>query len=286
MATTIASGFQKFRENLEITSLQGSETSSRQQNVREWVAKEMTVVHSFLTGSYTRNTMIAPLTDADIDVMLVMHHSYYATDGQVSLLDKVKRALAKPYSGSNISRDGQAVTIRFSDFWVDVVPAFNRQGGGYLIPDSARRRWIETDPEKHTQLWSQMNSVRDEKFVPLIKMLKSWNRAHGRLLNSFHLETLAYHAFYSTGITDFPTAARHFFQAAQYVVTNGSSDPAGYGGNVGIYLDVTKKSEVISRLQAAHYKADLAITYAGHGQIEMAIDKWRMIFGDYFPAYG
>ena len=68
MATTIISGFQKLKENLEITDLQATSTSSRQQNVRDNVAKEMTVERSFLTGSYVRSTMIAPLADSDVDV--------------------------------------------------------------------------------------------------------------------------------------------------------------------------------------------------------------------------
>lgn len=52
MPTTISAGFQKLKENLEITSLQANTTSSRQQNVRDAVKREMIVVDDFLTGSY------------------------------------------------------------------------------------------------------------------------------------------------------------------------------------------------------------------------------------------
>jgi hypothetical protein len=46
------------------------------------------------------------------------------------------------------------VTITFSDFAVDVVPAFERHWwyGGYLICDSGS--WIETNPKKHTDISS------------------------------------------------------------------------------------------------------------------------------------
>lgn len=47
MATTITSALQKLRENLEITGLQKSTVSTRQQNVRKAVADEMTVLDSF-----------------------------------------------------------------------------------------------------------------------------------------------------------------------------------------------------------------------------------------------
>ena len=156
MPTTIAAGFQRLKESLEITTLQSGTVSGRQQRVRDAVSKEMTVLSDFLTGSYQRNTMIAPLSDADVDVFVVLDPSYYEQNGQASLLDKVKRAIGKTYTDTKISRDGQAVTVKFSDFYVDVVPGFHRQGGGFLIPDSYGQRWIETDPKKHVEQWSTL----------------------------------------------------------------------------------------------------------------------------------
>jgi hypothetical protein len=32
--------------------------------------------------------MIAPLKEADVDIFVVLHPSYYKTDGQASLLEK------------------------------------------------------------------------------------------------------------------------------------------------------------------------------------------------------
>jgi len=287
MPTTIAQGFAKLRENLEITSLQEKTASDRQIHIRDIVAEEMTVLDSFLTGSYRRSTLIAPLSDADIDIFVVLHHSYYEQNGHASLLDKVKRALAKHYQTSAISRDGQAVTIRFTDFAVDVVPGFNRQGGGYLIPDTVGKRWIETDPKKHVELWAAMNGNKGGNFVPLVKMLKQWNRAHSQLLNSFHLECLIYEVFGGYQIADFPLCVRFFFERAQGLITNGVKDPAGYGGNVGAYLSTTeKRSEVITRLETAKTQAADAQALAAAGKIEQAFWKWQTVFGNYFPAYG
>ena len=76
----------------------------------------------------------------------------------------------------DISRNGQAVTIRFEDFIVDVVPGFNRKGGGYLIPNSITQSWISTDPKKHVEIFSEANSVHKGNLIPLIKMIKGWNR--------------------------------------------------------------------------------------------------------------
>lgn len=61
MPTTIPESFRKLRQNLEITGLQEATVSTRQTNIRKVVETDLAVVDSFLTGSYSRNTMIAPL---------------------------------------------------------------------------------------------------------------------------------------------------------------------------------------------------------------------------------
>lgn len=103
MSKTTAQGFSQLAANLNITGLQTSTVSTRQQNVRSAVEDELIVLDSFLAGSYRRSTMIAPLYSADVDVFIVLEGSYYTrysgqTDGQAKLLDMVKRVLKKNLS--------------------------------------------------------------------------------------------------------------------------------------------------------------------------------------------
>lgn len=117
--------FERLRQNLELTGLQETTVAKRQQNVREAVETRLTVVDDFLTGSYRRHTLIGPLKEADVDIVVVLDRSYRAA-GALAVLDRVREALLEEYPRTpKISRNGQAVTISFSDFVVDVVPAFN-----------------------------------------------------------------------------------------------------------------------------------------------------------------
>ncbi|MGE3406417.1 MAG: CBASS oligonucleotide cyclase [Pirellulales bacterium] len=288
MARTITQGFEQLRQNLEITDLQSETVSTRQQSVRAALDDGLTVLETFLTGSYRRSTMIAPLKEADVDIVAVMDSSYYQWDGQASLLDKVKRVLLKRYPTTpKISRDGQAVTITFTDFCVDVVPAFNRKGGGYLIPDSIQKRWIETDPKRHVEIWAEANKKHGYKLVPIIKMMKAWNKMHSALLRSFSLETLTLQTLDGVTISDYPSGVRYVFDKARTRIQSGVFDPAGYGGNVASYLDTYEKiNQVVTRLESACQRAVDAEALNGRGRPDLAFDKWRMIFGDYFPAHG
>ena len=48
---------------------------------------------------------------------------------------------------------------------VDVVPAFNRQGGGYLIPNSTNQTWISTDRKKHVEIMTAQNQIHQGKLI-------------------------------------------------------------------------------------------------------------------------
>lgn len=293
MARTIVASFDGLKRNLEITGLQESSVSGRQQSVRAVLDAGLTVVGSFLTGSYSRQTMIAPLSEADVDIFVVLNSKYYhnyngQNGSQAGLLDLVKRTLRSTYTRTpDISRNGQAVTIRFDDFTVDVVPAFNRQGGGFLIPNSRSQSWISTDPKKHVELISTANKTHAGDFIPLVKMIKGWNRSSGRYFNSFHLEVMMLRVLEGIRITDYSSGARFFFDKARALIPLKCPDPAGYGSDVGAYIGTqTQIEEATAKLQLAYERAVRAEDFARRGNIIDAVEMWRKVFGDYFPAYG
>jgi hypothetical protein len=287
MPTTVAQGFAWLRETMQVTQLQAATVSTRQNRVRSAIESRMNVLDSFVAGSYRRNTLVAPLKECDVDICIVLHPEHYSSGRPAALLDNVRAALLETYPQTpRISRNGQAVTISFTDFRVDVVPAFNRKGGGYIIPDSKNARWIETDPKRHVSMWSEANKANAGNLVPLIKMIKAWNRTHSALLRSFHLELLVLHALNRVTISDFPSGIRFVFDKARELVRYQIPDPAGYGDNVGSYLDsVEKQQSVVDRLEVAYERAAAAERFVAQGKIDAAYSKWGALFTGYFPAY-
>jgi hypothetical protein len=287
MPTTVAQGFAWLRETMEVTTLQESTVSIRQNRVRGALERGMEVIDSCVVGSYRRCTMVAPLNACDVDICVVLDPKHYNPDRPAGLLDKVRSILLNTYTQSpRISRSGQAVTVTFADFKVDVVPAFNRQGGGYVIPNSNTGGWIETDPKKHIQIWSAANKANNGNLIPLIKMVKTWNRTHSALFRSFHLELLVLHALNGVTISDFPSGVRFVFDKARELVRYTIPDPAGFGDNVGGYLNTPQKlQDVIDHLDTAYERASLAEQLAADGNISAAYQKWGILFRGYFPIY-
>jgi len=293
MATTIQQAFLGLKNNLEITGLQKTTVATRQTTVRAVLDAGLEVEDSFLTGSYSRSTMISPMKEADVDIFVVLPAKYFynyqsGNGGPAGLLDLVKRTLLNTYTRTpDIGRNGQAVTIRFEDFVVDVVPGIRRQGGGYLIPNSIAQQWISTDPKRHVELMSAANQQHNGDLVPLVKMIKAWNRTSGNFFRSFHLEVLTMQILANVRIDDYPSGVRYVFDKARTLITQQNPDPAGYGGDVGAYINTQAKiTEAAGKFQTAYERAVRAEESARQGRTLEAIDAWRRIFGDYFPAYG
>jgi len=287
MAKTILESFKKLKANLEITGLQHSTVSTRQQNVRKVVENELDVLDSFLTGSYSRHTMIAPLSEADIDIFVILNPSYYEEDGQANLLDRVKRVLLKTYTKTpKISRNGQAVTITFTDFIVDVVPAFYRNGGGFLIPNSIKKEWISTNPKTHVEIISNENDKHDGNLIPIVKMIKGWNKNINHAFVSFYLELLAIKIFTKVTISDYPRGMRYFFDKGGEAIKYKVKDPVEYGGQINGLDNVSTVKEAVSRFETAYNRAKKAEEYERNGDTESAIGEWKKIFSNYFSSYG
>lgn len=120
------------------------------------------------------------------------------------------------------------------------------------------------------------------------RMLKAWNREHGKL-RSFHLEAMVREILAGVTISDYASGARFVFDRARATIGGLVLDPAGYGGHLASYLDTqTKRDDVVSRLNSAYARAQDAEALAGAGRIYEAVEneKWRIVFGRYFPAYG
>ena len=229
MPKTIIQGFEKLRENLRITDIQEETVTTRERNLKSNLEEELKVIDYFLTGSYERGTLISPLSTADIDVFFVLDSNCYKADGQPLLLDRVRRILKRTYpTTSEISRNGQAVTVQFSDFRVDVVPGFQLNGGSYIIPDSIAGEWITTDPKKHIQMWHTANYLHNYDLTPLAKMIKGWNKTHSQLLRSFHLEMLVFYIMDNVQISSFPLSVAYIFDKARSLIEQTVLDPAGY----------------------------------------------------------
>ena len=220
----VSDAFQRFKGRLEITQTEQEDASRRQKDVRATVQSSFEVEADFLTGSYGRRTKTKPLKDIDIFVVLGRGERWRREKHPREVLDDLEKCLVDAYGRDQVERDRRCITVWFDKrnqtqhedgkiLSLDVVPAF-AAGEHYEIPDEALGGWITTDPSIHAEKATAKNQALSGGWVPLVKMLKSWNRFNGKPIQpTFLVEVMALDLV-ETPFAGFAGEARRFFAAA------------------------------------------------------------------------
>ena len=299
VAKTVKQAFNEYKTNLEITDRQSMLVASTSFNVVAALAAELSLhpdEKSKLIGSYDRHTLTRYLREGDIDLMVILHYgnnkAWDTNGGTIKALDRFKDILDRAYPNTTKRRDRNCITMKFSEFRLDVVPAFKVSSTPtdfYKIPDSVRQQWVPTDPSEFAREITAINQNMDGTFVPLLKMVKGWNRNVGWPIRSFHLECMMHRHYQSyTKSYTYSSTLKVFFGALPGYLSSACYDPVRRD-RVDTYLDndaqKTKRQVAIEKAKAASAASKEAYDDE-ENYPSVAIREWKSLLGEFFPNYG
>lgn len=183
-----AEAFDKFRRRLELSDTESKDASKRHIEVRECIRAGFDIKTDFLSGSYRRHTKTKPLKDVDVFFVLGQKEKWRRDKPPIEMLQAFDDCLKKKYTEKDQTEIGRrAVTVVFDKNYypedheekvlsIDAVPAIDAGNDEYEIPDKVTGTWIKTNPEKHKEQATAKNKELDGSWVPLVKMVKGWNR--------------------------------------------------------------------------------------------------------------
>lgn len=289
MPYTSQASFNRFSDNIRLTDSQSDLVKSRNDVAYNLLKKSfgassnMQLLRTSLIGSAQRDTIVRPLND--VDMVAVFDHTNVWPEYQVDSFKFLYRIRSSISDLTQVQAGARGQVVRLfyqQEPHVDIVPAFSRQGGGYLIPGGSGD-WLSTDPDSQAEYMARRQRELSYCLKRFVRMLKHWNRAHSKRLQSFHLEVIASETFRTLGAND-RGESRVFFGAA------GSNidvyDPAGHGGNLAQYLTPRRRNEVLRSFESALDLSERSIDAESRGDHATAIGLWRRVYGDYFPTYG
>jgi len=246
---------------------------------------------SFLTGSYKRNTIIRPIDD--IDLYVVVHYRQHVLgEKPIKVMRLIARSLRNRYSQTKIQVDSPCIVIKFRGYKFEVVPTvyYTDAPERYMIPKDTSE-WTDCFPGVPGKWLSQSNHLNNKKFVPLIKILKQWCRNNNVKLKSFHLELLTGRVFDKvTEIYSYPQAVYEWMSYVSTWIHENNSPfvpaPGKFFPFVDTYLyqNRLKLHLVRKKLKEGLRKADLAYTKYLDGKENHAKRIWLRMFGEMFPA--
>lgn len=162
-------------------------------------------------GSFQRKTKIRPAEanqDLDIDVLVILRvANRFAKSGERGYtpgdgLEAVKSGLTdhETYKAMKPRKDAPVITLKYADgFSFELIPAMIDKTGRYttrIDPPSylvaTAEGWEPNDYDFDAACITALNQsdVVKRNLVPLIKMLKQFNREHDIPITSFHTELL------------------------------------------------------------------------------------------------
>jgi len=291
---TVTQAFEEFRQRLELSDTEQQDTIRRHQDVRACIEEEFDLANSFLTGSYARHTKTKPLKDVDIFCVLGEKESHWRNKQPDKILKAFKTSLAKAYGADAVELGRRCVTIEFDKrnptvdeegklLSIDAVPAF-KVDGVYEIPDGVIGEWIRSDPSVHKEQATAKNKELDGKWVPLVKMLKRWNRSNGKPIKpSFLIEVMA-HELVDGPFSTYPSEVRRFFASASEAIHRDWPDPAGLGPPVSDQMTPEMRQAAAKALRQAELQAAHAMRLEKDGSRTEALMIWKQIMSRYFPT--
>lgn len=289
---TTTEAFEKFRQRLELSDTESKDAARRHTDVRECIRGGFEIANDFLSGSYRRHTKTKPLKDVDIFFVLGEKEQWRRNQAPIETLQAFEKCLKGEFDETELRR--RAVTVTFEKSYypeghdgkvmsIDAVPAFLAGTEVYEIPDKVLGKWIKTNPKKHAEQATAKNAELGGKWIPLVKMVKGWNRANGKPIKpSFLVEVMA-EGLAEAPFSNYPNEVRNLFAAMEADVGQVWPDPAGLGPPVSDQMTADLVASARKALQEAQRKAALAMRAEQTGRQGEALQIWREILGDYFP---
>lgn len=284
----IADMFEKFLNNLKITEARDHIISLRYGEITKALNLKFNGTNSLTSnrlrvGSYGRFTAINNLSDLDMLYILPdTEWENYRNNGQVKLLDDVKKAIEQRYPTTELKKDRLVVQVKYNDFLVEVQPVFRLDSGGFCYPDTYDGgKWKETKPHLEIKAMRMANEQKNNNLRNLCRMLRAWKNKHGVVMGGLLIDTLAYNFLMSTSDYDdksysnYPDMIRDFFEYLSKLDSQRKEYLAlGSNQKVKVKEPFVRKAERALDIINKAFNAET---------LEIYNLRWRDLFGRYFP---
>ncbi|EPI0765480.1 SMODS domain-containing nucleotidyltransferase [Vibrio alginolyticus] len=292
---SVSDKFSTFCTNLRMSDLVISNISYRTKQITKRINSDFRGInsdtrYSWFVGSYGRGTDIHV---SDIDLIIQLPYEQYAkydsymTNGQSALLQAVRNSIAKTYSSSYVSGDGQVVKLNFTDgICFEIVPAFiNKDGRSFTYPDTNNGgNWRVTDPRSEIAQINEFNGYWNKNLKRLCRMIRAWKDKWDVPMGGLLIDTLAYNFLKQWEYRDksfiyYDWMSRDFFHYLK------SQNPdQSYWLSPGSNQYVYRKGLFEYKALRCYNIACEAIDYESRGMPYSANQKWREIYGTKFPS--
>ncbi|MGP4028823.1 SMODS domain-containing nucleotidyltransferase [Actinomadura sp. 3N407] len=285
--------FDDFDGSLNLDSTERAAAQERHREITEVLRAAGLIVATFLQGSFARKTMLKPLKDVD---MVVLLHPRFAAmlrrpGGAAAAMALLQKEIEQVFAGVQFDLDGKsphALQVTFADlsFTFDLVPAFaDPDSEDIFIADREHDdgRWERSNTRVLNRVISERNQATDGMWVHQVRMLKSFKKNHCALVDTCGLLWEAFAHGAVTKRLEHSEAITRTLAVAARLTMGTVYDPTGID-DLSAEWAPSERSSIIAALKGAARQAEEARRLEQDGEHAGAIEIWHQLIGDPFPG--
>jgi len=225
-------------------------------------------------GSVSKETHFEGLSD--VDCLAILKHEKFKNLSPNEVKERFAQVLRDRFPKTTISVGDLAITVKFSDMEIQVLPAL-KTVSGVCIAEKSSTGWKEVYPQAFREALSEVNQNQGGQVIPLIKIAKKLfaKQPEQRQPEGYHLECLAVEAFRNySGEKIQRSMLHHLLNTAansvnqpMHDVTGQSTSADGYLGEAGS-LQRRNLADAFSTLARRLKNAEETTNF----------DKWKKVF--------
>lgn len=187
-------------------------------------------------GSVAKHTFVDGLSD--VDLLLVINDSDLADKSPSGIKSRIFELLEARFPRTKISIGNLAVTLGFSDYELQIIPAI-KVGEQIRIPRNSKSWSDKIDTYAFSSKLTELNKSLNNKLVPIIKLVKAitYDYPENKRMTGYHIESLAIEVFKDyKGQPNTVQMLKDFFEGAAQIVKRPIVDKTGQSRHVDDYL--------------------------------------------------
>lgn len=212
-------------------------------------------------GSISKNTFIEGTSD--VDALVILDSAKYENAHPKELQNAFVRMLRQRFPGTEIKCGSLAVTVKFKDYEIQLLPALRNNGKIQIASNDGACWSTSISLAKFTEKLTATNRMNSNKVVPVIKLAKSLlsNLPSKYQLSGYHVEALAVDAFSTyNGRCTLYDMTMHFLNYSTKRVLTPMSDVTGQSGIIDDNLGIARS---ITRQRLSGHIKDMARRFSG-----------------------
>ncbi len=262
----------------DINSRDSSKTNARLQEINKLLEGDIDgVLNINFGGSIAKHTYVDGMSD--VDCLVFLNDSELSDKNPEEVREYFSSLLKKRFPSTEVSVGSLAVTVKFTDVEIQLLPAL-KYASGVKIATADGEKWSNIiNPKRFAKKLTDINSKHNNKVVPVIKLAKyiiSKNLPEGQRLSGYHIESLAIEIFSNYSGADNPKEMlNHFFNSAPKYINHKISDSTGQSRHIDDYLgenDSVERKMCSNRINRIGQKIRNA-------NIAMSLEQWKDIIG-------